>query len=398
MEFLSTTDLDWIRPHLPVSEEDRAKAELSIEALEGAGGLNAAMRLLLVHIPDNAGYQHRRFIFKTVSDGGMSRSKDNGCPREAIFYNEFAPKLRDANANLPVVLFAQGDMETGQKVLIMEDLGYNGIQSGYFFGAGSPLNWGKDLPALLSKVPTTARLSAREIALDTFIQAAKLHRTFWGDRDLLTHNWLRCSKWMIGESEDTFHASMRSAVDNWHATKARISEGTNGVKWDGHLIACMDASVAKVNFQDYVSALRSRKWTLVHGDLHPANIMWVWGDSDFNGKSVLLDWEVVGVGSGPQDLAQYLISHMEPSVRRSCERELVETYYKELIVGDQVADYSFEECWSDYRHGGLERWVWLLALLSTMCPDSMNQYFQDQVAAFMLDHNITPENIGMPRV
>lgn len=50
-------------------------------------------------------------------------------------------------------------METGEKIIIMEDLSLKGIQSGYFFGPGSPLNWGKDLTVLLSHVPSLGDLS-----------------------------------------------------------------------------------------------------------------------------------------------------------------------------------------------------------------------------------------------
>lgn len=195
MSFLSTTDLDWIRSLLPVPEEDKAKAALSMEALEGAGGMSAVLKMLLVHIPDNADYQHRRFIYKITVGGSQSRSTINGGPRESIFYNEFAPQLRAAGTSLPVVLYSHGDMETGEKVIIMEDLSLRGIQSGYFFGPGSPLNWGKDLPVLLSHVPFHGNLSAREVALDAFVQVAKLHRTFWGDVGLLAREWLRGTSW-----------------------------------------------------------------------------------------------------------------------------------------------------------------------------------------------------------
>lgn len=46
-----------------------------------------------------------------------------------------------------------------------------------------------------------------------------------------------------------------------------------------------------------------------------------------------LDWEMVGLGSGPQEVAQYVISHMEPSTRRECEKELLDAYYDQLIEG-----------------------------------------------------------------
>ena len=41
--------------------------------------------------------------------------------------------------------------------------------------------------------------------------------------------------------------------------------------------------------------------------------------------------ENVGIGSGPQELGQFLISHMDPTLRKEVERELVEHYYQELL-------------------------------------------------------------------
>ena len=38
---------------------------------------------------------------------------------------------------------------------------------------------------------------------------------------------------------------------------------------------------------------------------------------------VLVDFEVVGVGSGPQDIGQYMISHLTPEKRKKNEMELL---------------------------------------------------------------------------
>ena len=138
------------------------------------------------------------------------------------------------------------------------------------------------------------------------------------------------------------------------------------------------------------------------GDFHPANVLWRSDPSisSTDGVPFLVDFEMVGLGSGPQDIAQYLISHMLPELRRECENRLVLDYYSHLTDGTLLhpCDYSLEQCWEDYKHGGAERWVWLLLLLATMCPDSMVQYFHDQLRDFIVDHHIDENNVGMPRV
>ena len=126
----------------------------------------------------------------------------------------------------------------------------------------------------------------------------------------------------------------------------------------------------------------------------------------------LVDWEVVGVGSGAQDIGQYMMSHMAPAARRLCEDRLLKVYYDKLqatiasrvvdsadVVPDGCrGDYTFEKCKREYVYGGVERWMFLLIILAGMCPNNMQQYFLNQVEAFALDHGVTAESIGMSRL
>jgi hypothetical protein len=243
---------------------------------------------------------------------------------------------------------------------------------------------------LTSKFPDT---DAEKIALAAFTTAARLHAQFWQDESIKQHQWLRAVDWFLGENEAAFDASQTQARSAWAATKTAIAAGTSQVNWDPLLVKCMDSSFYKVSWPAFQQRLKRQKWTLAHSDFHPANMMW-------NGDHVvLLDFEVVGIGSGPQDLSQFLISHMAPEQRRGCEERLVREYYRVLTSsGVDAAQYPWDECWADYVSGGSERWVWLLGLLTGMCPANMVQYWHDQLLAFIQDHQITPASIGMPRV
>lgn len=214
-----------------------------------------------------------------------------------------------------------------------------------------------------------------------------------------------------GEGEDTWQKSQDTASGLWAKTQEKISAGTSAVKWDAHLLQCMDASIAKISWSAYQKEIQSPayRWTLVHGDFHPANIMWRYAAGEQAGGPVLLDFEVVGLGSGSQDLAQYLISHMSPEDRRIHEEALLRDYYDHLTGVTKTgasdtqsyvdpADYPYVQCRKDFVAGGVGRWVWMLALLSGMCPDVMVQYFHDQVMHFIVDHGVTPETMPMPRV
>jgi hypothetical protein len=88
-------------------------------------------------------------------------SKQLGLAREGIFYSKFG---KDLGELVPVVYFSFGDMQTGVKVTLMEDLS-SFVDSGRFktiymfflfknnhsslFGPGNPNNYGRDLQACL---------------------------------------------------------------------------------------------------------------------------------------------------------------------------------------------------------------------------------------------------------
>ena len=106
------------------------------------------------------------------------------------------------------------------------------------------------------------------------------------------------------------------------------------------------------------------------------------------------------MGSGPQDLAQFMISHMVPAERRACERQLLHEYADSLVAAAPApaAAAAYEAVAREYAAGGAERWVWLLALLAGLCPLDMLAFWAAQLDAFCEDWGITTETVGMPRV
>ena len=107
----------------------------------------------------------------------------------------------------------------------------------------------------------------------------------------------------------------------------------------------------------------------------------------------------LGLGSGPQELGQYILSNMDPSERRECEEQLVRNYYENLIQSG-VTNLSWEYCWSEYKIGGLERWLWFLVFFCAQDGPVMakwTKYFHNQIKEFVHDHKIRPEDVTQPR-
>ncbi|KAJ3021797.1 UNVERIFIED_CONTAM: hypothetical protein HDU68_009440 [Siphonaria sp. JEL0065] len=348
------------------------------------------------------------FIVKSLA--AEDRSRTLQLAREALFYSEFANVLEDASWTAKVY-FTDGDMETGRKLIVLEDLSRDYVQSGYYFGNCSPHNWSKDLEGVtgVGSIKERQKLT-KHITLHAFKLAATIHSRFWKPRTaVIEHCWLRGVDWMQGKGQAEWTQHQQAALAYWTSTRSKIADKSTTVKWNPHLVACMDASFAKVSWTDFQSRIQNPLYgySLVHGDFHPANMMWKGGSpSSINESSsssqdslILLDWEVVGVGSGPQDCAQFVISHTYPEERRLYEDELIQEYYKSLIAGGvSPEEYSLQQCKSDYVAGGVSRWIWLLGYTSGVCPDDWVQFFHDQVYEFIVDHGVTPENIEMPRV
>ena len=151
--------------------------------------------------------------------------------------------------------------------------------------------------------------------------------------------------------------------------------------------------------------IRATAFTLVHGDFHPGNCM-VARKRDSNhvifGDIKLVDWELVGIGYGRQDMAQFVISHVPPEIRRTLEKRVFrEAYYNKLVEKLEAKNVAklptFEECWHEYVYGGVERWVWLLVICNSLFPKPAGDYFYNQVKDFANDHGVNVERIGMPR-
>mmetsp|Transcript_8105 Transcript_8105/g.27186 ORF Transcript_8105/g.27186 Transcript_8105/m.27186 type:complete len:396 (+) Transcript_8105:203-1390(+) len=395
---MKEAETEWIREHLPLSEEDRKTVMVTLEALKGnGGGLSGCMKVVNVCWPNDKALT---FVIKNTSDNGFAQSKTLGLYREALFYQKFANEFQKASIPLVKVYYAKGDADTGERTLMMEDLREKSVLSGYFFGSGSPLNWGRDLSEHLKRLPSP--LTAFDVAKRTFQEAAKMHRRYWLDPSLLQHDWLRGRDWIQGRNQESWEMAQRQGKESWMRTQKRIAESNCQVEWDQNLFDCMSAAMNSVDWKKFQSISGNRPWTLVHGDFHPGNIMWVF---EPQGYPLMLDWEMVGLGNGAQDLSQYLISHANPDLRREIEEDLLRLYYDVLV--DQTlpgnpelspGTYSYDQCKHDYVEGGARRWIWLLAILCEMCPDSMNQYFADQTAAFLRDHGLHKGNIGMPQV
>jgi len=123
---LSTPQVDpkWASEAFGITASSACFDDRGSEGLEG-GASSEGLRRLKVVTPEWS----RSFVVKRSPGGDPQRAE---LAREALFYQQIAPQL---GGDVPGVLYARGDMETGKKIIVMEDLGA-GTVSGKLLGPG----------------------------------------------------------------------------------------------------------------------------------------------------------------------------------------------------------------------------------------------------------------------
>jgi hypothetical protein len=161
-------------------------------------------------------------------------------------------------------------------------------------------------------------------------QAARLHGPRWGDADLAEHLWL------VGRTSLHVFEGFRAI---WEAFVARYRTMLEDVT--------MEQGERMLSARAGLAPTPPEVVTVVHNDFRLDNMLFDHGPD--RPPITVVDWQTVGVGRGPGDVAYFLgSSFSDPADRRACEERLVATYYEALLEYG-VTNYALEECWDDYR-------------------------------------------------
>ena len=174
-------------------------------------------------------------------------------------------------------------------------------------------------------------------------------------------------------------------------------DGTLRVSDD--LWECFQVFFSNLNWDSYQKAMAEEVLpiTFVHGDFHPGNIMWLPDDPVCRVR--FLDWEVVSLDYGPQELGQYVIAAVDMSEYGvDVQSHWVNAYYEELVARNPDIENgcSYEACFNNFVNGGIRRWLIMLSKFSTIDLKMFN-FFADQVDTFRKLHSVQPQNVSYPR-
>lgn len=401
-------------------------ASSTVSPLEGSG-LSGDLSLLTLDT--------NKYVLKRTRAGVDAKkySKRLGLQREGAFYETIGPWIQvrldmipttsqSVHTFIPKALYAEHSDITGQKAIVLEYYD-NATEAGRYFPHSVVTK---------NAMEYDGKINAKTITLEATRMAASFHGTFYLSPALLSSDLitphLRMANWIQGKDKESFIASQSEVAGRWKRCKARWEKGSyygGEVKLEKEFVDVMDKSCDEaLDFDKFVSKWSVEKdgdgtakqstidWSLVHGDFHPGNMLCLNNSSTNKPQLILIDWEVVGVGSGPQDIGQFLISHLEPSEAYDMIDEVTAVYRKSLLETLEAVNSkdntntaptvvpTVKQMKHEIIFGGIERWVWLFGYMCDLeesMPSLYMQYFHDQMHGWIVRNGVNAENVGMPR-
>jgi hypothetical protein len=234
---------------------------------------------------------------------------------EARFYGDWRPAL---DINAPRAYYAATAVETGQAVVLLEDLGARGVRF------GSPLQ----------------ALSV-ETAQRTLDLLARCHARWWRSPSL---QGLDAYPGMLDGIAEHFFA-----MQHWHEHLARA----RGRFVPAALRDRRRLRSAWLAMQAHAQNAQAPACFL-HGDAHIGNMYF-----EPDGAPGFLDWQNIMRGPWAHDVAYFLAGALPAEDRRRHERELLLGYLDRLAAHGGEPP-GFDEAWLQYRRHVIHGFCWVL--------------------------------------
>ena len=225
--------------------------------------------------------------------------------REVHFYREAAHRTPLGTAE---VYAAEYDPATKDFVLVLDDLGDR-----------------RQLDQLEGCSIDDALVAVRELAAH--------HAWWWQDQDIIDADWT-----FRTADPPNPQALPPTLLESWPVIEERFAHLLPGPMLEAAR-RMPDVCV------DLLERLSEPPLTLLHGDYRLDNLFFDPGAED---PVVAVDWQICGLGRAPYDIAYFMSQSLTPEDRKAADEQVLRTYHDALRAGG-VEDYSFEQCWEDYR-------------------------------------------------
>ncbi len=247
--------------------------------------------------------------------------------REVRFFTELASQ---SPIRVPACYHGAVDEETSRFVVVMEDMG--AMRS-------------------VDQLDGMALVDAEQ-AVD---ELAGWHATWWRRADALAESGVALS---LG---DPIYTAILPVVfeEGWEKVRAAMP---------------VDEAIAEVGprfgaaIGRLMGDLALSPTTLVHGDYRADNILFM-----PNGRVALLDFQIIGTGSGAYDLAYFVTQSLDAQVAHDHERELFDRWVDGLRRRG-VSEDDTARMWQDYRTAALFCLVYPIVASRGMDLSDRRQY------------------------
>ncbi len=249
--------------------------------------------------------------------------------RELSFYQTIAPS---SPVRVPTLYFGAIDQQTGDSLLLLEDLGAAHC-------VGSP---------------------SGDCGVDDAINAARaiarFHAAHWGRVDEL--EWIPDARLGAAKTQQALTGPW------WPVFEQRVNAQAPDLLQPGAPLALLTECLGW-QFIALKEAMARAPSTIVHSDFRSDNVF-----RDQGGEMAIIDWQNIIRGRGPIDLAVFTQASLSVESRRAHEDEVLRAYVQ-AIRDRGVGDFSFDECLRDYRLGLVNNMM--VMVLGVVVLDVMSQ-------------------------
>ncbi len=230
--------------------------------------------------------------------------------REVNFYRQIAEQIE---LRIPKCYHHAFDPATGDYVLLLEDL--------------APAQVGDQLAGCTVE---QAQLCIRELA--------KFHATWWDSPILDTLDWMPTldADWYVQAVEDGYRQAWPHFAQHFgkHLSPEMLSVAERFVQHIGSMMR----------------RFSEKPHTIVHADYRLDNLFF--GDGRTCPTLAVIDWQISVRGRGTFDVGYFTGGTLLPADRKAAEHDLVKLYHS-VLTEHGVRNYTFDECWEDYRRAAL---------------------------------------------
>ena len=258
--------------------------------------------------------------------------------REVRFYERIAEEVE---LRTPKRYYSHFDEDTNDFVLLIEDM--------------HPARCGNQVEGC-SQVE----------AMTTILNMAPFHATWWGKVDTPRLDWIPYG------NDPIQHFAESSYNDGWE----RFTQNF-GDRLSSRAMAIAERFKTKIIATE--DAFTTPPITIAHGDLRYDNLFFA-----ESGEMAVADWQIIVRARGPYDVGYFMSQSLQPAESKACEMDILRAYHEKLLEHG-VTDYSFGQCFDDYRISAMFCLVYPVVMGGTL--DLANERGVE-LAQAMLDRSV----------